>query len=55
LRESVRNFASDRIAPRAANIDAENLFPRDLWPELGSMGLLGITAEAVVEAVKARL
>ena len=46
LRESVWNFASDRIAPRAAEIDSQNLFPRDLWPELGSMGLLGITAES---------
>lgn len=46
LRESVWNFARDRIAPRAAAIDSENLFPRDLWPELGSMGLLGITAES---------
>jgi len=45
LRESVWNFARDRIAPRAAEIDARNQFPRDLWPELGSMGLLGITAE----------
>ena len=46
LRETVWNFASDRIAPRAAEIDAQNKFPRDLWPELGSMGLLGITAES---------
>ena len=46
LRESVWNFARDRIAPRAADIDSQNQFPRDLWPELGSMGLLGITAEA---------
>ena len=46
LRESVWNFASDRIAPRAEEIDSQNLFPRDLWPELGSMGLLGITAES---------
>jgi len=45
LRQSVHDFAQDRIAPRAAEIDAENLFPRDLWPELGAMGLLGITAE----------
>jgi len=45
LRESVRDFAQDRIAPRAADIDASNRFPRDLWPELGSMGLLGITVE----------
>lgn len=45
LRHTVRDFANDRIAPRAAAIDAENEFPRDLWPELGDMGLLGITAE----------
>ena len=45
LRESVRAFASDRIAPRAADIDANNAFPRDLWPELGELGLLGITVE----------
>lgn len=43
LRESVATFASDQIAPRANAIDAENQFPRDLWPELGAMGLLGIT------------
>ena len=46
LRQTIQNFAGDRIAPRAADIDSENLFPRDLWPELGEMGLLGITAEA---------
>ena len=45
LRESVQGFAADRIAPRAADIDRENRFPRDLWPELGDMGLLGITAD----------
>ncbi|NNC77568.1 MAG: isovaleryl-CoA dehydrogenase [Woeseiaceae bacterium] len=45
LRDTVRAFASERIAPRAAEIDANNEFPRDLWPELGSMGLLGITVE----------
>ena len=43
LRESVGAFASDRIAPRAAAIDESNEFPRDLWPELGELGLLGIT------------
>ncbi len=45
LRESVAGFASDRIAPRAEAIDASNEFPRDLWPELGELGLLGITVE----------
>ena len=45
LRETVRSFAADRIAPRAAEIDAKNEFPRDLWPELGELGLLGITVE----------
>ena len=45
LRESVQSFAADRIAPRAQEIDASNRFPRDLWPELGALGLLGITIE----------
>ena len=45
LRETVRSFATDRIAPRAAEIDEKNEFPRDLWPELGELGLLGITVE----------
>jgi isovaleryl-CoA dehydrogenase len=45
LRETVRAFATDRIAPRAAEIDEKNEFPRDLWPELGELGLLGITVE----------
>ncbi len=46
LRETVRSFANDRIAPRAAEIDASNEFPRDLWPELGDLGLLGVTVES---------
>jgi isovaleryl-CoA dehydrogenase len=45
LRNAVRDFAADRIAPRAAEIDAANEFPRDLWPQLGELGLLGITVE----------
>ena len=45
LRETVRSFARDRIAPRAAGIDEQNAFPRDIWPELGELGLLGITVE----------
>ena len=45
LRDMVHRFAQDRIAPRAAEIDETNEFPRDLWPELGKLGLLGITAD----------
>jgi isovaleryl-CoA dehydrogenase len=45
LRDTIENFARDRIAPRADEIDRSNVFPRDLWPELGQMGLLGITVE----------
>lgn len=45
LRETVQQFCTDEIAPRAANIDANNEFPRDLWPKLGALGLLGITVE----------
>jgi len=45
LRDSVRAFASDRIAPRAAEIDRSDEFPIDLWPEMGALGLHGITVE----------
>ena len=45
LRNTVANFAQDRIAPRADEIDRENKFPRDLWPEMGALGLHGITVE----------
>jgi isovaleryl-CoA dehydrogenase len=45
LRETVRDFAAREIAPRAAHIDQSNDFPRDLWPRLGALGLLGITVE----------
>ena len=43
LRQTVRDFAQERIAPRAHSIDRDNKFPRDLWPELGELGLHGIT------------
>ncbi|MBI1264165.1 MAG: isovaleryl-CoA dehydrogenase [Alphaproteobacteria bacterium] len=45
LRDTVRSFASDKIAPRAAQIDATDTFPADLWQEMGALGLLGITVE----------
>ncbi|HSO06026.1 MAG TPA: isovaleryl-CoA dehydrogenase [Pelomicrobium sp.] len=45
LRESVRQFGAAEIAPRAAEIDRSNEFPRDLWPKLGALGLLGITVD----------
>src|SRR3954462_3390180 len=43
VRDQVRRFSRERIAPRAEEIDRTNEFPRDLWPELGAAGLLGIT------------
>jgi isovaleryl-CoA dehydrogenase len=43
LQRQVRRLADERIAPRAAEIDRSNEFPRDLWPLMGEQGLLGIT------------
>jgi isovaleryl-CoA dehydrogenase len=45
IRETVRDFAQDAIAPRAEEIDRTNQFPRDLWPQMGALGLHGITVE----------
>src|SRR5213082_4156038 len=45
LRNSVRDFAEDKIAPLAAEIDRTDRFPIELWPEMGALGLHGITVE----------
>jgi len=45
IRDLTARFAADKIAPLAAEIDATNAFPRQLWPQLGELGLLGVTVE----------
>ncbi|PND20104.1 acyl-CoA dehydrogenase [Ensifer sp. MMN_5] len=45
LRESVRRFAAERIAPLADDVDRKNAFPMSLWREMGEIGLLGVTAD----------
>jgi isovaleryl-CoA dehydrogenase len=45
IRETTARFSADRIAPLAAKIDESNAFPRELWPEMGALGLHGITVE----------
>ena len=43
IRDTTRRFASERIAPLASRIDEEDWFPAELWPEMGALGLHGIT------------
>jgi len=45
IRETTARFSADEIAPRAADIDRDNHFPRELWPKMGELGLHGITVE----------
>ena len=45
LRDMVQRWAGDNLAPRAAQIDETNEAPKDLWPQMGELGLLGITAD----------
>lgn len=45
IRETTARFAADHIAPLAVEIDESNTFPRQLWPEMGALGLHGITVE----------
>ncbi len=45
IRETTARFAAAEIAPLAAEIDATNAFPRQLWPKMGALGLHGITVE----------
>lgn len=45
IRDTIARWAMDKLQPRAAIVDETNEFPRDLWPELGKLGLLGITAD----------
>jgi isovaleryl-CoA dehydrogenase len=45
IRETTARFAADKIAPIAAQVDADNSFPRELWPQMGALGLHGVTVE----------
>src|SRR5512139_1280951 len=45
IREAASRFADEKIAPLAAKVDAEDWFPRELWPAMGELGLHGITVE----------
>src|SRR5450432_2331440 len=45
IRDTTARFAADRIAPIASQVDASNSFPRQLWPQMGELGLHGVTVE----------
>lgn len=45
LRDMVHAWAQERVKPMAAAVDADNVFPNELWPEMGELGLLGVTVE----------
>src|SRR5471030_3124028 len=45
IRDTTARFAADKIAPIAAHIDETNTFPRELWPQMGELGLHGVTVE----------
>jgi isovaleryl-CoA dehydrogenase len=45
IRETTARFAADKIAPLAARMDADNAFPRELWPQMGELGLHGVTVD----------
>lgn len=45
LREATQRWAQERVAPKAAEIDASNEFPMELWKEMGDLGLLGVTVD----------
>ena len=45
IRETVKSFSDNEIAPRAAEIDKKNDFPSDLWEKMGKLGILGVTVE----------
>jgi isovaleryl-CoA dehydrogenase len=45
LRDTVHRWAQTRVRPLAGQIDRDNMFPAELWPEMGALGLLGVTVD----------